>query len=52
MCSVATVGEYNEKKKQLEEIANVFPQISSWINGWDARKYHIFPALGALVTPM
>ena len=30
--------------KQLEEIANIFPQITSWINWWDARKYHIFPA--------
>ena len=29
MCSVATVGKYNEKKKRLEEIANIFPQISS-----------------------
>ena len=37
-CSVATVGEYNNKKKWLEEIANIFPEINSWINWWDARK--------------
>ena len=29
-CSVATVAKYNEKKKWLEEIANIFPEISSW----------------------
>ena len=28
MCCIATVGEYNNKKKQLEEIANIFPEIS------------------------
>ena len=44
MCCIATVGEY-EKKKWLEEIANIFPQISSYINWWDARKYHMFPAV-------
>ena len=43
MCSVTTVAEYNDRKKQLEEIASIFPQITSWINWWDARKYHIFP---------
>ena len=43
MCSAATVGEYNNKKKWLEEIANILLEISSWINWWDARKYHIFP---------
>ena len=41
MCSITTVGKYNEKKKWLEEIGNIFPQISSWINWWDTRKYHI-----------
>ena len=44
MCAVATVGGYNEKKKWLEEIANIFPDITSWINWLDARKYHILPA--------
>ena len=44
MCTVTTVAEYNDRKKWLEEIANIFPQISSWINWWDARKYHVFPA--------
>ena len=43
MCSIATIGECNETKKQLEEIANIFPQISSWINWQDARKYQMFP---------
>ena len=44
ICSVTILAEYNDRKKQLEEIANIFPQITSWINWWDARKYHIFPA--------
>ena len=44
MCSVTTVGEYNEKNKWLDEIANIFPDITSWINWWDAKKYHMFPA--------
>ena len=44
MCSVTTIAEYNDRKKRLEEIADIFPQITSWINWWDARKYHIFPA--------
>ena len=48
MCLVTTVAEYNDRKKQLEEIANIFPQISSLINWWDARKYHIFPAFRQL----
>ena len=32
MCSVTTVAEYNDRKKQLEEIADIFQQITSWIN--------------------
>ena len=48
MCSVTTVAEYKDRKKQLEEIANIFPQISSWINWVDARKYHIFSTLRQL----
>ena len=48
MCSVTTVAEYNDRKKRLGEIANIFPQITSWINWWDARKYHIFPAFKCL----
>ena len=48
MCSVTTVAEYYDRKKWLEEIANIFPQITSWINWWDARKYHIFPAFRQL----
>ena len=44
MCSIATVGEYSEKKKWLDEIANIFPDITSWIDWCDARKYHMFPA--------
>ena len=48
MCSVTTVAEYNDRKKQLEEIVDIFPHITSWINWWDARKYHIFPAFRQL----
>ena len=44
MCFVTTVAEYNDRKKQVEEIGNIFPQITSWISWWDARKYHIYPA--------
>ena len=51
MCSIATVDEYNEKKKWLEEVANIFPQISSWIHWWDARKYHMFPAFRCFGYP-
>ena len=32
------------KKKWLVEIANIFPDITSWVNWWNARKYHMFPA--------
>ena len=30
ICSIATVAEYNEKRKWLHEIANIFPDISQW----------------------
>ena len=50
MCSIATVAVYNEKKKWLDEIVNIFPNISQWLTCWDARKYHMFPALDALAT--
>ena len=43
MCSIETIAEYNEKKKWLDEIANIFPHISQWLTWWDARKYHMFP---------
>ena len=42
LCSISTVGKY-EKKKWLDEIATIFLDITSWINWWDARKYHMFP---------
>ena len=44
MCSIATMAEYNEKKKWLDEIANIFPDISWWLTSWDAMKYHMFTA--------
>ena len=44
MCFFATIGEYGEKKKWLDEMAYIFPNIIPWINWWDARKYHMFPA--------
>ena len=44
MCSIATIAEYKEKKKWLDEIANIFPNITACITWWDARKYHMFPA--------
>ena len=42
MCSVATVAEYNDTKKWLDEIANIFRDISQWLMWWDARKYDMF----------
>ena len=48
MCYITTVVEYNDRKKWLEEIANIFPEIISWINWCDARKCHIFPAFRQL----
>ena len=45
MCSIATRADYNEKKKWLDEIPNIFSDISQWLTLWGARKYHIFPAL-------
>ena len=44
MCSIATVAEYSEQKQWLDEIANIFPDISQWVTWWDARKSHMFPA--------
>ena len=44
MCCIATLAEYNKQKKWLEEIANIFPDISWCITWWDARKYHMLPA--------
>ena len=42
--SIATMAEYNKKKKWLDKIANIFPNISQWLTWWDAREYHMFPA--------
>ena len=44
MCSTETMAEYHEKKKWLDEIPYIFPDISQWVTWWDARKYHMFPA--------
>ena len=52
MCSVATMAEYNEKKKWLDEIANIFPDISWWLTWWDARSVTCFLLLDALATQM
>ena len=52
MCSIVTIAEYNEKKEQLDEITNIFPNITPWITWWDVRTYHMRLLLAALVTPM
>ena len=52
MCSIATMAQYNKKKKWLDEIANIFLNISWWLTWWDARTYHMFPALFALATQL
>ena len=44
MCTVATVTQYSEQKKLLEEMVNLFPDITRWVAWWDARKYHTFVA--------
>ena len=48
MCSIATMAEYNNKKKWLDEIANILPDISWWVTWWNARQYHMFPAFRCL----
>ena len=52
MCSIITVDEYKDRKKWLEQIANIFPQITSWINWWDARNTTFFLHLGNWATQM
>ena len=52
MCPITTVAEYNDRKKWLEEIADIFPQITSWINWWDARNTTFFLLLGDWATQM
>ena len=41
MCTITTVAQYNEQKKWLDEMANLFSDIARW----DSRKYHILLAL-------
>ena len=43
-CKVATVPLYILWKSRLGDTATLFPALSSWIQWWDARKYHVFPA--------
>ena len=42
-CSIATMAEYNEKKKWLDEIANIFPDISWWVTWCGSQEYYMFP---------
>ena len=44
MCSIASIEEYKKQKQWLDDIANIFPDISQLVTWWDAREYHIFPA--------
>ena len=44
LCNAPTVAKYNELKKLLLEFADIFPAIKPWLDWWDARKYHVFPA--------
>ena len=44
LCSAPTVAKYNELQKLLLEFADIFPAIKPWLDFWDARKYHVFPA--------
>ena len=50
MYSIATMAEYNRKRKWLDEIANKFPDISWWVTWLDARKYYMFLLLDASAT--
>ena len=40
--SCTTVSRYNLLKGQLEEVAKLHPEITSWIEWWHARCSHIF----------
>lgn len=44
MCNCATVAEYNTLKSDLDKYVAMFPNIRHWVDWWDARKYHVFPA--------
>ena len=48
MCTVTIVTQYNEQNKVLDEIANLFPDMATWVAKWNARKYHIFLAFRRL----
>ena len=42
LCTVTTVAKYRIIKSQLDEIAKVYPEITSWIDWWNECHKHIF----------
>ena len=42
LCTVTTVARYKIIKSQLDEIAKVYPEITSWIDWWNECRNHIF----------
>ena len=42
LSTVSTLNEYSQIKSRLLALG-VIPAIRSWINWWDARRYHLFP---------
>ena len=42
LCTVTTVAKYKIIKSQLDEIAKVYPEITSWIDWWNECCKHIF----------
>ena len=43
LCSVATLGEYEEIKSRLLEICALLPSLENGVNWWLARRYNLFP---------
>ena len=42
LCDVTTVADYNTLKERLDGIAELFPDLKSWIEWWHVRRSHIF----------
>ena len=41
MCPIASIAEYNKQKHWMDDITNIFPDISQRVTWWVVRKYHI-----------
>ena len=52
MYFIATLAHYNEWKQWLEEIANLFSDISHWVAWWDSRELSHFLLSDIFATQM